>query len=218
MPRPAQPWFYAAKNSWYVWLGDRKVSLGVRGEENKAGAMEAWHRLMANGRPTPEAKTEAPTVAEVVRVFLADTAGRVSKGTLRNYTAFLTPFVQQHGRVRADRLTPALAEFYARKPTWGGTHRGGFLTTLTTAFRWAERKGAARRQPAPSPPQALPNGSCGPAAHLGGGSCPAPGCRGAVLPGIPPAAQPDRGTTFGGHGDHGGELRRRSRRGPPGRA
>jgi hypothetical protein len=87
MPRPAQPWFYAAKNTWYIWDGDRKVSLGVRGEDNKAEAMKAWHRLMANGRPTPQTQAAAPTVAELVRVFLADAETRLKSSTVRGYRA-----------------------------------------------------------------------------------------------------------------------------------
>jgi integrase len=142
-----QPFFYAAKNTWYFWDGSSKISLGVRGQENKSEAMDAWHRIMANGRPVAEARADTPTVAEVIDAFLADAKERVSRGTLRNYTAFLTPLTERHGKVKADRLTPAQAETYSRKPTWNGTHRGDFLTTLTSAFRWAEQTGLLASNP-----------------------------------------------------------------------
>ncbi|HTU94154.1 MAG TPA: hypothetical protein VMF69_29010 [Gemmataceae bacterium] len=48
--RSSHPWFYAAKNAWYVWHNGKKVALGVRGAANKNGALKAWHRLLANGR------------------------------------------------------------------------------------------------------------------------------------------------------------------------
>jgi integrase len=142
-----RPFFYATKNTWYVWDGDSKVSLGVRGEENKTEAMEAWHRIMANGKAVPEARADSPTVAEVIDAFLADAKERVSRGTLRNYTAFLTPFKERHGKAKADRLTPPQAETYSRKPTWNGTHRGDFLTTLASAFRLAEQTGLLASNP-----------------------------------------------------------------------
>jgi integrase len=137
--RPAQPWFYAAKNTWYVWDGDKKVSLGVRGEANKAEALKAWHRLIANGKPMPEAKAEAPTVAEVVKEFLADAEARLKPATLRGYRDFLEPFSKHLGKVKADRITPAQAEAYARKPGWSNSTRHDFLSALAVAFRWAEQ-------------------------------------------------------------------------------
>ena len=145
--RPAQPWFHAAKNTWYVWNGDRKVSLGVRGEDNKAEARNAWHRLMANGRTTPEAKAEAPTVAEVVKDFLADAEARLKPATVRGYRHFLDPFAKTHGNLRADRLTPAVAEAYARKPEWSNSTRHDFLSVLAIAFKWAKYPIIGLRKP-----------------------------------------------------------------------
>jgi integrase len=148
MPRPAQPWFYEAKKTWYVWVGDKKVSLGVRGRDNKATAMGAWHRLMAGGRAAPPTvQLAGPTVAEVVAAFLEDAAGRVGAGTLTNYRGFLHGFSERHGEVIAEHLTPFLAESYARKPNWSRTYQGDFLTTLLTAFRWAERAGLLASNP-----------------------------------------------------------------------
>ena len=34
MPRPAAPWFRSSANNWYATVDGRKVSLGVRGEDN----------------------------------------------------------------------------------------------------------------------------------------------------------------------------------------
>src|SRR5262249_15190313 len=114
MARSARPWFYAEKNAWYIWQGSKKVSLGVQGEGNKAAAVKAWHRLMADGKPTPEpkaqAKVEGPTVAEVITAFLADAESRVKARTLVWYRDFLEPFSVPHGTLRADQLTSVLAE------------------------------------------------------------------------------------------------------------
>src|SRR5579885_1348156 len=142
-----QPFFYAAKNTWYCWDGSRKVSLGVRGEESKEEAFKAWHRLMTNGKPTPEARAEAPTVAEVFKAFLADAEGRLKPSTVRGYRDFLTPFSQRFGKVKADRLTVEQAEAYSRKPEWSNSTRHDFLSALSVAFRWAERTGLLGSNP-----------------------------------------------------------------------
>src|SRR5262245_51013656 len=127
MARPSQPWFRASKNTWYVTLEGKKVSLGVRGEKNKAAAMDAWHRLFANGKPIPEEKAEAPTIKALIEAFLAEATNRVKVKTVRWYREFLTPFADAFVNVKADQLSKAQAEAYARKPAWSASTRNGFL-------------------------------------------------------------------------------------------
>lgn len=42
-----RPWFYAQKQTWYIWREGLRVSLKVKGEGNEAEAFRAWHRLLA---------------------------------------------------------------------------------------------------------------------------------------------------------------------------
>ena len=165
MARPSQPWYRESKGTWYVTVNGKKVSLRVKGRENEREAMKAWHYLFANGTPGP--KAEAPpmpkpepkaevnaepeaqgvTVGEVLTAFLADAESRAKAKTLRAYRYFLLPFADAHGEGSADALTPTLAEAYSRKPAWKPQTRHGFLSTLVTAFRWAERAGMLSRNP-----------------------------------------------------------------------
>ncbi len=74
MPRQSKPWFRTSANAWYVTLDGKKVSLGVFGRKAKRAAVEAWHKLLAEGpkpKPEPEPKPTA-TVQTVVDGFLAD--------------------------------------------------------------------------------------------------------------------------------------------------
>jgi integrase len=141
-----QPFFYAGKNTWYVWIGDKKVSLGVRGEGNEEEAFKAWHKLMANGKPTPEPRAGA-TVKAVIDGFLADVESRVSPGCLRNYRLFLLPFAKRYGSRPAEALTVAEAEAYSRKSQWSLSYRNGFIGSLVSAYRWAERGQLLSRNP-----------------------------------------------------------------------
>src|SRR5262249_2518582 len=109
MARPSKPWFRASKNTWYVTVEGEKVSLGVRGPENKAEAITAWHRLMADDRPKPEEKAKAPAVAALTKGFLDDCEGRLKPSTIQGYRHFLTPFSDQHGSLRADKVTAKIA-------------------------------------------------------------------------------------------------------------
>jgi integrase len=157
MARTSKPWFRASKGTWYCTVEGHKVSLGVKGKENEAQAIKAWHRLMAaqgepeqEPAPPPRAKSEAdagPTVAEVIEAYLADAEGRVKAKTLAWYRDFLEPFSNKHGRLKADALTPVVAEGYARKPEWADSTRHDFLGTLAGVFKWAVRARIIARSP-----------------------------------------------------------------------
>jgi hypothetical protein len=131
--RPAQPWFYAAKNSWYVWVCSKKVSLKVKGKENRAAALVAWHKLMGSDEPKPALRAKRGSVRQVIDGFLADAEGRVSPECLRNYRKHLLPFAKKHGPRPAEALTAAEAEAYVRKPEWSPSYRNGILGSLISA-------------------------------------------------------------------------------------
>jgi integrase len=163
MARASRPWFRKSKGTWYCTLDGKKVSLKVRGRENENDAVMAWHRLFANGTPepvtthppTPEPQPEAKagpeadgvTVGEVLTAFLADCQGRLKPKALHDYRAFLTAFAAHFGVIEATALTTAMAEQYARKPTWSGTTQHDFLGILASAFKWAERVRLIERTP-----------------------------------------------------------------------
>ena len=52
MARPSKPWFRASMGTWYVKIGGKQHSLGVRGRENRSAAVAAWHRLNSRRRGT----------------------------------------------------------------------------------------------------------------------------------------------------------------------
>lgn len=142
------PWFRASKNAWYVWQGDKQVSLGVKGKANRKAAWVAWRKLITEGpnlatntpTPAPQPVKEAPTVRLVIEGFLADAHGRISLEAFRGYGKFLTPFAKVHGNRLAESITAHEAETFARKPEWSATYQAGFLGTLATAYRWAARE------------------------------------------------------------------------------
>jgi integrase len=147
MAKPIRPWYRAGKQTWYLTIDSRKVSLGVRGRENKAAALEAWHKIMATVPTVHRGQRQEAITGEVIRGFLADVAGRAGAKCLRVYRYFLLPFAKKYGSLPAAELTAPLAESYGRKPGWSGTTRHQFLGALVTAFRWAERARLVERNP-----------------------------------------------------------------------
>src|SRR5581483_6208373 len=92
-----KPWYRKVKDGWYAWVDGRQVSLGVKGKENRDAALEAFYRLMADGRPeTP--KGETPTVRQVVEAFLSDVEGRAKPVTVDVYRRLLAVFVEKCGK------------------------------------------------------------------------------------------------------------------------
>jgi integrase len=148
MTRKSAPWFRSSKNSWYITVDGRRISLGVRGEENEADAVKSWHKLMALAKDEKPSKPKhEPTVCEVITAFLANADGRMKPKTVKWYAAFLTPFAEHYGSVKASALKVEQAESYARKPKWSQSTRHDFLGVLASAFRFAERTEMIERTP-----------------------------------------------------------------------
>jgi integrase len=137
MARQSKPWFRRSQGTWYATLDGRKVSLGVRGEENAKEARQAWHRLMSGLQEQKAKPKPVPTVGEVIRRFLADAEARMKPKTLRMYRYFLRPFAKRHGGMRVEDLTPVLVEGYSRGRGWSDSTRNTGLGAVATAFRWA---------------------------------------------------------------------------------
>ena len=123
--RGIRPWFRESKGAWYVWANGKQNSLGVKGLDNEAEAVKAWHRLMAEVAEKAKPKPEA-SVAEVLTGFLADAEARVKLTTVDGYTRFLMPFSEKHGKKKVSELSAFVAEAYARKPTWSAEHKARF--------------------------------------------------------------------------------------------
>jgi integrase len=103
--------------------------------------------LIKAGAQGPPQAVGALTVAELVRLYLGDAAGRVKPRTLEWLRGFLAPFAERHGGLPAAGLTPPLAESYSRQPSWSPSTRHDFLGVLAGAVRWALRSRLLDRNP-----------------------------------------------------------------------
>ncbi len=166
MPRQARPWFRASKNSWYITLNGKKVSLGVTGRERKSDALKAWHRLLAEppgetegehlleplvvvvpGVTTEQPSTPRETLPALVTAFLTDCSARLKPESLRGYRKYLVPFSAAFKSVEPKNLTPTAVDRWSRKPGWSQSYRAGFIGTVISLFRWAVDTGRLTHNP-----------------------------------------------------------------------
>ncbi len=147
------PWFRSAKDTLYATLGGKKVNLRVRGENNRAAATKAWHRLMADGPaeqepkpsvsrlpPAPAPKPTVTTVRQLADTYLADAAGRIAPHSLRGYKLYLRVLVDGVGRLSAVGIDPDAVEALSRRPDWSPTYRANFLAHVGMMYRWGVRR------------------------------------------------------------------------------
>ena len=155
MARKAEgAWFRTSKNAWYATVKGRAIALGIKGSENRAEAMRAWHLLMA-GMPLPDTRAEKPDAKPVpkgtgddltamVEAFLADKQEKVTGHTLEVYRLYLTQFAQTF---RTMPITARAVERWANRPSWCSTTQNDVMGMVTTLCRWAVETGKMERNP-----------------------------------------------------------------------
>jgi integrase len=126
------------------------TKLGVTGRHNEGAAWVAFERLRTE-RPT------TVTVRRVIDAFLSASAAGVEPPVLDQYDRFLSPFADRFGHLPVATLTPEQVEAYSRnpdpppkskrKPKWNDNSRSKFLSTVSRAFRFAERSRLIDRTP-----------------------------------------------------------------------
>jgi integrase len=126
-----------------VTLNGKMVSLGVRGEENKAQAFAAWARQLAGQSPAPPTPAvahpvqTARTIRAVVDGYLADIGPRVKPLTLITYRRYLDPFATSHGGLAVSSVDADLLHRHVARPNWSSTYRANALLVINQALRWA---------------------------------------------------------------------------------
>jgi hypothetical protein len=118
--RPNHPWYWAAKNAWFVEIGDTRHRLGQHPEDmpppkkRKRGdpppkppkeIEQAFYRLMA-ADPTNPPKAADLEVCQVCDLFLDYSEKHHAAETYRGYKDFLQDFCELYGTLLAKDLKP----------------------------------------------------------------------------------------------------------------
>ncbi len=141
------PWFRASKNTWYATLEGAKVSLKIKGLENRDAAIKAWHRLMADGQTTTPTRTqladETPTLSmqELVDLFLTDISTRLKPLTVGQYRVDLKQFLTRFRKSSANRVTTVEISRWLHGMKVGDTTKSIRLRSISACFGWAVKCG-----------------------------------------------------------------------------
>lgn len=141
MPRPSKPWYWEARQEWYVKINKVRHRLGP----DKAEAERRFHELMAK----PEPKVQSDSVAYMIDLFLEWTQKRKAPLTYVWYQKHLQSFLDslKPKMLCVAQLKPHHVHAWADSHEWGDTYRRGAMVAVSRVFNWAEKMGHIDRTP-----------------------------------------------------------------------
>jgi integrase len=136
--RKPEPWFWTARNEWYVTIKGVRHRLG----DDEAEAKRQFHLLMAGQEPEPMATSRSWLYAsEVADQFQTNLKEERAESTLDWYCRYLDPFKQRFLTSRADLLTAdAVREWVNGKWATQASRRAA-TRAVKAAFRRAVTDG-----------------------------------------------------------------------------
>jgi integrase len=152
MARQANPWRRGGpKGPWYAWHRGKLVWLAP-GSVSKA---DAWKRLAEVQSPHHGAANRLPdrsTVSALIRLYLADYAGRVERGerthgTLVQYAHFLKSADRAFGGLAWEALSPRDVSAWLAGQRWASTTKADAVIVLRALANWARRLGHVATDP-----------------------------------------------------------------------
>ena len=141
------PWFWEARDAWYVKIDRRRVPLKVKGRKNEAEAIRAFHRHLAEEGHALAAAPAGAGGANLRVDLLCDLHVEALKGTwapqtLERTLRDLKSFVKRWGPLKAAELKPLhVTKWLAEATTWGSSSKNRAVASVKGAFAWAAREG-----------------------------------------------------------------------------
>jgi integrase/recombinase XerC len=153
MPRLNCPWFRASKNTWYVTLDGRQVSLGVQGKNSHKAALLAFAgrlagRVPGQSPPVAEVRPQGVTVGCLVERFLTAAGSRLKPRTVDRYRKDAGALAALFGAGPADQVTGDDLLRWVGGMTVSDTTRAIVLRSVSAVFGWAAKTKLVRENPA----------------------------------------------------------------------
>ena len=169
MAKKATPWYWEARDGWYVLLNGRRHFLGRHPEgtakpkkSKKTGRWnspqkidQAFRNLVGNGSPT-EVPADEDSVVSILDDFITWTKENRAGITAARYEEFCQHFVNaeihehglKFGQLPVSRLTSKhVTQWLAARPGWGPTTKRNAITVLIRGFSWAVKNRGLVRNP-----------------------------------------------------------------------
>jgi len=141
MARTPKPWFWKARNGWYVTIDGVRHFLAAE----KEPAVTRFHQLMAE---PPKRIIRADSLAVIIDVFLEWCQKHRAPDTYEWYRYRLERFVQRYPSLRTHELRPFHVQQWldSMPELASGSHRN-YCRSIKRAMRWAKRQGYVDRNP-----------------------------------------------------------------------
>jgi integrase len=157
MAKKARPWFWEARNGWYVLLHGRRHFLGEhpgdapRPKKGKNGwnsptEIDAAFSRLLRGAPAQSSLGGSDTAVQVLDDFVAWSHENRARSTAQRYQEFIQDFVRaapeggglKFGALPVSQLTSHhVTSWLAQRPAWGPTTKRNAITALIRGFNWA---------------------------------------------------------------------------------
>jgi integrase len=168
MAKKAQPWYWEARNQWFVQIGGQRYFLGDHPEGlpppkkgkrgwNSPKAIDDAYRRLLEGSPKPAAtqeQTSGDSLAAVFTDFIRWCRENRAARTAERYKDFLESFVNhseggfKFGLIEAGKITTKHVNSWLSAQTdWGPTSKRNAITALMRGFNWAVRNRGLERNP-----------------------------------------------------------------------
>lgn len=136
MARPPKPWFWKARNAWFVTIAGTRHLLA----EDKAQAETKFHQLMAN--PVRQS-VRGDSLLSLFDLYLAWTKQHREEATYEWYRRFLQAFIETiPANLTVDQLKPFhVQRWIDAAPSKSTSTKRGKVCAVKRALRWAKQQG-----------------------------------------------------------------------------
>jgi integrase len=167
MAKKPAPWYWEARNGWYVLIGGQRHFLGEHPADAPAPQKskktrrwntptridDAFHRLM-RGESVHPAPEGGDTLVQVLDDFITWSKENRAKLTALGYEKFCQDFVNASeggvklGLLPVARLTSRhVTAWLNQRPTWGPTTKKNAITAIQAGLNWAVSNRGLERNP-----------------------------------------------------------------------
>jgi integrase len=139
MPRRPKPWYWAARECWYVQINKKQVRL----DPDEDVAWREYGRMLAAGGALNEREISRLTVPEAIDLFLDKAAHPTIQETtrktlLRNLSLFAKAMV---GRSLASLTYDDVVNYCVSPPDWKEGYRHSAYSKIKGFTQWARNRG-----------------------------------------------------------------------------
>ena len=138
MARPSKPWYWRARDAWFVNIKGKRHLL-AKGKGNRANAYREYLRIA--DRHNPEVAT-AGSAAAICQLFMTYARANLKPNTVNGHTQYAVAFCESVHDMDANSVQPKhVSDFLNAHPNWNSTSRYSAIKSIKRVWAWALAEG-----------------------------------------------------------------------------